>query len=236
VNRILGRQYGRGAVLTYTGPVGHFSPRSLELLAPRVRVITGHLPFGIDAEIPRACSYITFLREPVARVASLYKYIIDNPKHHLHQLVRHQTLAEFVGSGVNSEEIDNGQTRQIAGIAKGDLTSDALDMAKSNLKEFLIPGIVERFDESLILMKRKLGWKIPVYVKANVSTIETGTMSDDTLRVIRQRTELDIEVYRTAQRLLEESISTGGRSLKTELTAFRLINRAAHIYRIASLR
>ena len=117
------------------------------------------------------------LREPVARVASLYTYILGHPKHALHaDLVRSKTpLEDFLRI---DPSVDNHQTRMVSGRGGGELTSrsaeplgpEALEEAKRNLDRFLVVGLTERFDETFILIRRALGWKLPYYLTANVTT------------------------------------------------------------------
>ena len=39
----------------------------------RARLVWGHIPYGVHRYIPRRCGYLTVLREPTARVISVYK-------------------------------------------------------------------------------------------------------------------------------------------------------------------
>jgi hypothetical protein len=55
----------------------------------------------------------------------------------------------------------NEQVRRIAGVPpeKGPCTEATLEKALEHLRtDFAVSGLTERFDESLILMKRRLGW------------------------------------------------------------------------------
>ena len=49
------------------------------------------------------------------------------------------------------------------------LTEGDLAQAKRNLDRFLVVGLTERFDESFILIRRALGWRLPMYERHNVS-------------------------------------------------------------------
>ena len=52
----------------------------------------------------------------------------------------------------------------------GACTSDMLERAKRHIEErFSFVGITERFDESLVLLRRTFAWKPPYYVAANVT-------------------------------------------------------------------
>ena len=150
------------------------------------RAVTGHLHYGVHRHMPQRCEYITMLRDPVARVVSMYRFIRDNPSNWLHD--------EVVGSGMGLEEFvrraadptaENLQTRLLAGLGPGEVmalgadgrlrapekppppvTEDDLARAKRNLDRFLVVGLTERFDESFILIRRALGWRLPMYESA----------------------------------------------------------------------
>ncbi|NIV75925.1 MAG: hypothetical protein GWN37_14155, partial [Gammaproteobacteria bacterium] len=85
----------------------------------------------------------------------------------------------------------------------------------------------ERFDETLLLMQRRLGWQSPVYVRRNV-TPQRGTPSappPPQRRMIEAQNQLDIELYRYACDRFEESIREAGPSFQGELETFRSRNR-----------
>jgi hypothetical protein len=127
-------------------------------------------------------------------------------------------------------ELDNGQTRIISGVWRAeDPPSDMLEIAKRNLREhFVVVVITERFDESLILMKRRLGWRWVCYRKENVtpSRISKSALSKNTLKLIQKSNGKDLELYAFAKQLFEETIEEVGRSFESKLRMFRLLNRA----------
>ena len=105
---------------------------------------------------------------------------------------------KVVGSGMGLEEfvrraadptVDNLQTRLRRGRSRRDdgagsrrrleqppppVTEDDLARAKRNLDRFLVVGLTERFDESFILIRRALGWRLPMYETHNISTAAAG--------------------------------------------------------------
>ena len=142
------------------------------------RVLTGHLPYGVDRYMPQACDYITMLREPVARVVSTYHHVLDHPQHWFHDQAVNNDMAleDFVEAVAGPA--DNLQTRLLSGRVEGELVARttgpvkvtalgamALDEAKANLNRFAVVGLTERFDESFILVRRALGWRLPMYAR-----------------------------------------------------------------------
>jgi Galactose-3-O-sulfotransferase len=200
------------------------------------RVLTGHLQYGVHDYIPRECDYITLLREPIARVISYYYYILEHDKHWRH--------AELVNSGMSLEEfvasstergIENDQTRMLAGRGAGDLDAEslgreALEEAKCNLDRFLVVGLTEHFDESFILTRRALGWKFPLYVTANVAT-RPKPASEAAVEAIRERNQLDLELYDHARGLFSAAIEQQGESLRREVAVFQAMNQVPNSIR-----
>src|SRR5256885_12995965 len=76
----------------------------------RYRLIQGHLYFGLHRFIPRASTYITFLRRPVERVLSFYYYARSTPDHYLYsQLVTERLDLKTLLARELTSELCNGQ-------------------------------------------------------------------------------------------------------------------------------
>jgi len=127
----------------------------------RLRVVRGHLFYGIHEFPPQGATYITMLREPVARVLSACYFILRRPLHPLHRKLKRERL------GVEDclrlfPHRQNLQCRLIAGVedtATGD--ERLLDISKENLtKSFSVVGICERFEESLVLTAKTFGCEV----------------------------------------------------------------------------
>jgi len=227
---IIGRQYRRQEILILKGNVGEVEPPPRDTAA---KIIVGHVPFGFHRYLDRPSTYVTFLREPVSRIRSLYRYIATSPRHHLHDSVSGVTLLEFVSGEMDTEEVENGQVRQISGLTEGVPDAAALARAKQNLESCRVVGLTERFDESVVLLKRALGWRTPFYVPMNVT--EGGPPSDRTdaeaLRIIEHRNALDIELYRFAYDLFEEQIREEEPWFRLDVSIFRALNATARVAR-----
>ena len=201
----------------------------------RARVVSGHLHYGVHEYIPRECEYITVLREPVARVVSSYHYILGHSKHWLHaDLMRaSDPLEELLRI---DPSVDNHQTRMVSGRGGGEIASrtakplgsDALEQAKRNLERFLVVGLTERFDETFILLRRALGWRLPYYVTANVAS-GPKPMTESARELIRERNQLDLELYRFADELLSAAVAEQGPSFPREVAAFKAWNRVPNM-------
>jgi Galactose-3-O-sulfotransferase len=236
LNKIARRQYRRGEFFSV-----YNWERQQELLRTMpsrevrsIRILFGHMEFGWHSLLPQKTVYSTMLREPVSRVISDYYYINQVKSNTLHAVVHGSGMSveEYLRKRLNLDAA-NGQTFQLAGAwaARKDarLNDDhLLKVAKRNLDNyFRVFGIQERFDESLLAMKRFFGWGRVYYFKVNVTHLkgEVQTMPDRALRAIREYNELDIELYDYARRRFDDDIRRYGASFRRELSAFRLANR-----------
>lgn len=169
-----------------------------------IRVLKGHMPFGLHRHLPQEARYVTVLREPVARAISQYKYIRRNPGNHLHDQVvgNDLSLGEFVASGI-SQGMDNGQVRWLAGQvhewAFGEVTEEELETAKRHVRDhYALVGLTERFDETVLLLADVLGWSgLPLYVRRNVSEDRRDRydFSEEDVAAVREHHRLDLELY-----------------------------------------
>jgi len=205
----------------------------------RIRYIWGGPFFGLHKHLPRPCIYVTFLRDPVERVVSEYYFILQVQDHGAHSEVvsQNMSLEDYVRKGVWLAW--NCQTRYLRGVPEGSpcfgdtgpvlLSAEDLDIAQKNLREHFMVGLTDRFDESLILVKRAFGWRTRdiLYVSQKVDQNRPfrEMISDETARLIEEHNELDIQLYEFAKQMFEERISQQSFSLRRELQIFRLCNK-----------
>ena len=201
-----------------------------EIQRADIKVLKGHMPFGLHEYLPQPSTYITMLREPVARVVSHYYYARRQPAHYLHDKAKRMSLEDYICSGI-SAELENGQVRLLSGIKEVDgingsesCTPEILEIAKKNLREhFTVVGITERFNEFLILLKRIFGFRNIFYVSQNVTRAKKH-IPDDT-KFIAACNKLDMELYRYASGMFDSLVFQQGSSFEKELKSFRSQNR-----------
>src|SRR4029077_12394403 len=58
----------------------------------RLRMVRGHIFYGIHEFLPQGATYITMLRDPVARTLSTYYFILRRPLNPLHRKVKRERL------------------------------------------------------------------------------------------------------------------------------------------------
>jgi hypothetical protein len=230
---IIGRQYPPEAIHSTAGRASTAAElKGLRRLdADVVRVVQGHLPFGVHAFLPRPGRYVTLLRNPVERIASLYHHVLEEPDREIHAQSRGHlgSLEEFVESGVLLE-VDNGQTRRLSGENPryGECTTEMLHAAQRHLRErFLAVGTTERFDESLVLFRRLFGWRGVFYPKRQKRTGRLhGDLAPERVRLIERYNRFDLELHAYAAGLLDEALRSAGSDFADEVATLRRVNEA----------
>ena len=104
----------------------------------------------------------------------------------------------------------------------------AISKAKGNLRQhFSIVGVTERFDETLILLKRTFGWADELlYYPKNVTPQRplSASLPQSTIDAIKEANELDFQLYEFAKDMLDEAIASEGPSFSDELEKFKDLN------------
>ena len=230
--KILRRHYSQTETITLDTPgVARFKTLPIAQ-RERYRLIQGHLCFGLHRFIPRASTYVTFLRQPVERAFSFYCYARSTPDHYLYPVLtnEHLDLRALLALDL-TEELCNYQTRMLAGDEWEDpqrvVTRAALERAQANLRNgFRVVGLLEEFDATLLLLHRVFAWPLRVYVKENVTKEKPSAASLDveTRRLVEDANPLDLELYEYARNLFDEQCRAAGESFAADLSRFRELN------------
>ncbi|HSH02621.1 MAG TPA: hypothetical protein VLL52_08905 [Anaerolineae bacterium] len=238
LHAVLDKQYRRGRVVRVPGTESLAFVASLkdwpEAMRKEVVMVRGHLPFGLHQVWPQGGRYVTLLRDPVERVISDYYFVRRFEGHYLHKRVVAEgvDLEHYVCSGMN-RETDNLQVRLLVrgglGIAWDGLTEEHLAEAKANIEDwFVVAGVVERFDEALWLMRRRLGWGMPWYIRRNVTggrpqqdEIEAGVLAR-----IEARNKWDRLLYEWVRERFAAMVVAEGAGFERSFRWFQRLNGA----------
>ncbi len=211
LNRIIEWQYNPLSIFTMDPYRIRATVERLETLPEarrrRLQVVRGHLYYGVHEFLPQGATYITMLREPVARFLSSYYFIQRRPLHPLHRKVTTERIGieDFIRLTPHRQNL---QCSLIAGV-KNDGTADEqmLEKAKANLlSSFAVVGISERFEESLVLIAQTFGWEIPFYENRKVAKSRPKVAVDE-IDLIRKHNRLDLELYDFAMGLFREKLA-----------------------------
>lgn len=184
--------------------------------------LSGHFGFGLHKFLDvDACTYITLLRDPVERVISNYYQLRTFGTHTpIGQAANSMDLETFLLTQ-KCVVLDNLQTRFLSGVGwqqatqafadgffsrdefhvkYGDCTQEMLETAKSNLTNYFIFGLQERFPESSALFSELFDWQdIPDRkIHFNDSRPKKDELSQEIVQLIENLNALDIQLYQYA--------------------------------------
>ncbi|PIR69970.1 MAG: hypothetical protein COU47_00870 [Candidatus Niyogibacteria bacterium CG10_big_fil_rev_8_21_14_0_10_46_36] len=202
-----------------------------------IKFLWGHIPFGAHTYFSRPVNYVTMLREPISRVVSFY-YAAQEKKaspYKADQMAKDISLREFIESDVAM--VSNFQTRMIAGedimgYAKAvPIDARALETAKKNIDEHIVfSGVVEQFDESLLLLKKALGIRRVYYARANENKApryskERTRIPESLIVRIKEKNQLDIQLYHYVRERFEREKKAYGSEFTRDLARFKKWNK-----------
>lgn len=193
-----------------------------------------HETLGVDG---RDVTCFTMLREPVARAISVYNALIRD------EIITPEESSYgdlFTQAGIERAHpdsapwvwwIDNAQVRYLAGesgkiidVPPGNMTRAHLDMAIARIEhDIAITGLLERFDESVLLLLHHLGWRGGRYVRSNIAREKPVLPDEAEKALIAEHNALDTALYEHAASMFEERIKGLG-DVDARLAAYRQRN------------
>lgn len=121
--------------------------------------------------------------------------------------------------------------KQLLSEDQFEITNDwreRLEIAKDNLKKyFLVVGDIKKFDESLMLIKKALGWKIqPVYLRINVTQKRPKVDEIDPLvrDKIIENNRWDMELFDYVKSASEAELSRQSPDFFRQVDEFKTLN------------
>ena len=197
----------------------------------RLRLVHGHMPFGIHQYLPQPSVYFTLLRHPVERVISHYYFVLKSPSHPGYPIAQAaRSVAEYVGCGLQ-KQTNNVQTRHLSGVSGtvgfDECTRQHLRLAQQHLDTaFAVAGTSEQFDATLLLLAQHLGWSPSPYPQLNVNAQRPSQqqISPGAIAIIERYNALDLELYHTVQARLNRQIAAQGSAFQQALQAFQQKN------------
>jgi hypothetical protein len=187
-------------------------------IAAETRCIFGHLAYfdmhqdlGLDTD-PR---YITFLRDPVERSISLYRFAKRVPENIGHKEITEGdwSLEEWFEKSRVYHNRCNGQVRHLLRSPSHpfppelELTSEHLEEAKRRLSRFWFVGLTERFDDDSHYLYGRIGFS--KYHPETMMNAAPGreVVAEETKRTIAEANALDRQLYEFARQLHNRFIS-----------------------------
>ncbi|MGH6949294.1 MAG: hypothetical protein ACREH4_00320 [Vitreimonas sp.] len=206
--------------------------RSAITRGERPRMVCGHIPMRYVPEDSRDAA-ATFVRDPIDRVLSLYRFMRDRPlavRAHL-GLGETFTLREFLDCRHSevTAQVDDGMCRFLARehsywpidyAAGAPRKPDAMTLySAQDALGGMIVGVCERMRESLALLSAAFGLGAPLsVVDENPERVRREEAAGDELAEIAARNANDIALYRHALARFEHEVRFGPRHVSALIT------------------
>lgn len=238
IRTIISREYGAAGTVYYEPESEHFAHRDdpesflrTRLADPEVRLITGHLRYGIHEFLRKPCRYFSMVRDPIERALSEYFYAFAYPTHRYRE--------QIISGGMSFVDFLGAETPPATGVISHFLSGwfrgqhSSAEVARFHLQNCLMTvGISERFDESLLLIARDLGWRPPLYLLRNVTRLDENVRerrrraSEDAKANVRGQFAGDYLVYEEANRMLTSRIDALGDGFQQALENYKELQEA----------
>jgi hypothetical protein len=238
LNRIIEREYNPFLVYTIEGGVIEWSIDHLKRLSERrrraLRVVKGHMSFGLHEFLPQPSTYITFLRDPIERCISSYSYSKGNPINPFYRRINDEKLdlAQFLRIAPWN---NNLQCKVIAGVDRTDYrpfalfremtqtgakapdpsldrwsNAETLRRAQDNLRQYFgFVGLTDRFPESLVVLKHLFGWKLSSYssYRKSRNRPKRETFDPALLAVVEERNQFDRALHEFGKKMFDDLVA-----------------------------
>ena len=225
VRTLLQQNYAPETTIGFSGepdPISWYLRRSAEDKS-RYSLVHGHFRYGIHAHV-RDYAYFAFLRNPVERHFSDYDFLRRYEPHELHAPIVREgiTAQDWATIFDRYKRFRDLMTRYVCGDPDSAYVDRmSLEKAKMHIRrEFALVGLAERFDESVLLLAGRLGWKSVFYLTRNVTsdrTRPTAAMRE----IAKDGLRRDLELYAFAEEIFEQSPELRTSEFQEALAEFR---------------
>lgn len=174
---------------------------------PGLAALSSHwLPLPAGSTEKREVHAIVLLRDPILRLRSVYDFERRQDVDHAGtRKAREAGLADYVAWRLEPETgpvIRNYQTRVLSGTFPGDDDDQQLSAALDTVESLAFAGLVERYDESMVLLEALLGPHFPNLDLAYIAQ-NTTAPHDETKTPAVRRAEIEEELGSLARRACE---------------------------------
>ena len=199
----------------------------------KYQFISGHFGYNHLAPFLNRAYSFTFLRDPVERVLSFYKFCLRPAmwrRFAVARAARDLGVDGFITSRLPEvvEMLDNQQTWQLAGMYRwidrkrlAHSNTDILALAKRHLNSLSSVGLTETFDTDFqgILTDLQISGS-PEHILHTPDPLRPEQLAPGTLKVLQERLQLDYRLYDYAKTLPSRiapgrarAIDAGGQSI-----------------------
>jgi hypothetical protein len=174
IRTLISQNYRAANTIGFSGEPGpiEWYRNSPAAFRQQYALVHGHFPYGLHSGIDDF-RYFTFLRNPVARHFSDFDFLKRYAPHPMHAeiLEGRVTLQDWAMIFDRHPIYRNRITRFISGVGDAGAPDEAaLISAQQHIcNDFAFVGLTERFDESVLVLAKRLGWRSAFYLTKNVT-------------------------------------------------------------------
>ena len=186
-----------------------------------------------DKILPRDKVNIAIVREPIDRLISAAYYYRDViGSRYLKKIPQETFIQDLI---INPEKYDKkifSETKNAMGRDFGfrrtiSVTdSDKISMTLNFLeKEFVLVLLTERFDESLVLMKRHLNWDLSdiLYIARNTHAHQPVNISEKLREKYKNTSFMDFAIYNHFKKIFDDKIAAKGPDFHQEVEFLQFV-------------
>lgn len=178
-------------------------------LFERIKFVSGHFSFGIHRFFDSSI-YLVILREPLARVRSLFAYVSTTPTHKLHTYCQQSgsnLIQTFYREYLNlSPQFSDGQVRKLLPFDMDlpvKLERRHLEMAIETLhRPDVVVGAIDCLPETLTQLGNRMNMAFPLPDRVNQA--KRLSIDDEDDELIIEHNQLDLELYEAASALFSQ--------------------------------
>ena len=230
IESIIAKNFALAECLHINAPDLNNLPQIINVKQNRPKYICGHHPMhGLIYQLlpVQPLFHFTMLRDPVDRVLSYYNYVKGKLDHPMHKFAAEHSLINFLHQNP-SPELSNGQSKRFSGYLHQGTASDhtLLTEAQDTLAHcFSLVLTTCLFDESLLLLQKRMGLTDIYYQRHNVSQkfLHKSELDDATLNFILEHNQADMQLFEWAKGNCEALIKSELTS--TEIEKFKSNNQ-----------
>ena len=190
---------GRPRVIDSEAPEVRAFLRTIRDRQHELKVVAANLPFGIHRYLDVPVAYCTFLREPVERGRSFWRFAYSNRA--IGRLWREWERLKFDVEAIlehpSGTGLLNEQTRMISGSGERLLGPEHLATAQAHLRDrFFFIGDFADYEGDVEALSSLLGWEHRRPPRLNVTRAESlESIPDGFDEVISAANQIDRELY-----------------------------------------
>jgi len=195
----------------------------------KLKLLLSHMPFGAHRVVGDDWHYYSIVRDPVKRVVSLYRYILAEPSHYLYDVCSQAgSIDEFINLPA-AKEMRNEMTRYFLYPEQMDEDETVQDchlaLAIENIeKHFPSVGLLERYDESMVLFSLVFKHSPLYYLRLNKTSGTPRPLSDLDKKALAEANSVDVKLYKYLRERFERQIVTEGIKIPEDIERFQTQN------------